>query len=122
MQAIGPKMHPKLIELAHAVSERVLALDCARLIAPEGPIPLRHVTHARFSEIGVAFLAEVAPTTVIVPLFSGQHDALAMVEALQAVGFAGTILVIAPPLPRPELVERELRAAGPGSRLMLVSP
>lgn len=117
-----PKTLPKLMDLAGSGSERILALDCARLIAPEGPIPLPNVLHARFVEVSPALLAKIAPNTVIVPLFSGPHDGLAMVEALQAMGFAGAILVIAPALPCPELVERELRAAGPGSRLMLVSP
>ncbi|MBI1171453.1 hypothetical protein GC209_08640 [bacterium] len=66
-------------------------------------------------------LAEIGPTAVLMPLISAEQDALIMIEALALLGFSGTILVLAPPLPNPELVERELRAVGPGLQLMLVS-
>ena len=45
-----------------------------------------------------------------------------MVEALMHLGYAGAISVIAPRLPDRAMVERELRALGPGLRLRLVSP
>ena len=122
MQALIPKTHPRLVDVSGAGVERFLALDCAGVIAPDGPVVLRFVTHCRFAEVTPALLSQLAPTVVIVPLFSGAHDAMSMVEVLEDFGFRGMIFVIAPPLPRPELVERELRAASPGSRLMLVSP
>jgi hypothetical protein len=39
---------------------------------------------------------------------------------LQALGFGGAITVLSPRLPRPLLVEAELRALGPGHRLTLL--
>ena len=117
-----PNHYPRLVDLPQAAEERFLALECARLIAPDGPIPLPNVVHCRFDQLTAARLAEIAPTTIVLPLFAAEHDALFMVEALEALHFTGRILVMAPHLPRPQLVERELRAAGPGARLLLVSP
>ncbi|MGV8986229.1 MAG: hypothetical protein ACOH2H_08100 [Cypionkella sp.] len=122
MQAIVPKSHPKLVDVSYAPTDRFLALDCAAMFAPDGPIPQRNVTHRKFDDLTPAEFAELAPTTVVMLLFSGAQDALLMVEALESLGFRGNIFVIAPPLPRPAVVERELRLAGPGDRLMLVSP
>ena len=117
-----PATFPRLVDFPNMTEERVLALECARLIAPEGPIPLPGVTHCQFNVLTRALLQDLAPTTVVMPLFSADLDALAMVEVLEEFAFRGRILVIAPPLPRPQLVERELRALGPGPRLLLVSP
>ena len=114
--------YPRLVDLPTGDAERVLALDCARLMVPDGPIPLQGVAHRRFVELSAALLAEVAPSVVVMPLFSADQDAMAVIEALEGMGFKGRILVIAPALPRPALVERELRAAGPGERLTLVTP
>ena len=117
-----PHPYPRLNDVPKAAEERFMAMECAALIAPEGPIELPGVVQVRFVTLTAALLDEVAPTTVVLPLFAAEHDALTMVERLEALGFAGRILVIAPHLPRPQLVERELRAAGPGQRLLLVSP
>lgn len=121
MASIHGSSYPRLADLPQG-GERVLALEAADLIAPNGPIPLEGVAHRRFAELRPALLAELAPTVVVMPLFSAGQDALSMIEALEAAGFAGRILVIAPTLPRPRLVERELRAAGPGDRLTLMTP
>ncbi len=117
-----PNSYPRLIDLPSSAEDRVVALECAGLIAPSGPIPLQNVTHLMFGTLNRGVLTAHAPTIIVMPLFAGQHDALSMVETLEHFGYRGRIFVIAPPLPRPALVERELRAAGPGDRLMLVSP
>lgn len=122
MVASGPNTYPRLVDLPKTDADRFLALDCAGLFAPLGPIPLPNVIHQDFAGLTRTVLERVAPTAVIMPLFAGDQDALSMIEALEDMRFAGPILVIAPHLPRPALVERELRAAGPGDRLLLVSP
>ena len=122
MVAPPPVSYPTLSDLSRSAEDRLLALDCSRLIEPQGPIPLSGVTHLRFSALTRTDLEALDPTAVVMPLFSADQDALSMVETLEEMGFRGRILVIAPALPRPQLVERELRAAGPGLRLMLVSP
>lgn len=101
------------------VERRVLALDCAVLFddcAAEG------VTIAAFADLTAAYLAEVAPELVVLPLFSIQQDAVTMVEALMSLGYGGAISVMAPRLPDRAMVERELRALGPGLRLRLIAP
>ena len=102
-----------------AVERRVLALDCAVSFddaSAEG------VTIAAFIDLNAAFLAEVAPELVVLPLFSVGQDATTMVEALMNLGYDGAISVMAPRLPDRAMVERELRALGPGLRLRLVAP
>jgi len=115
-----PKTSPK--SLAIAEGEIVLALDCQALLAADGPLPMPGVIHRDYSDLGADLLARIAPTRVILPLFTTGHDAVAAIEALERLGFGGLITVIGPDLPRPRLVERELRAAGPGQRLTLISP
>jgi hypothetical protein len=110
-----------LVDLPTDAADRFLALDCAGLIAPMGPIPLPNTRHLGFADLDLALLTEAAPHTVVMPLFAGPHDALTMIERLEKLGYNGRILVIAPRLPQPRLVERELRAAGTGNRLLLVS-
>ena len=101
------------------VERRVLALDCAVVFEEAGA---DWVTIAGFADLNAGFLAEIAPELVVLPLFSPHQDATTMVEALMALGYAGAISVMAPRLPDRAMVERELRALGPGTRLRLVSP
>lgn len=112
----------RLVDLPSPADDRILALDCAHLIAPAGPIELDNVTHQAFANLSRDLLERLAPTTILMPLFAGAQDALSMVETLEALGYGGRLIVIAPALPRPALVQRELRAAGPGERLFLVTP
>lgn len=71
-------------------------------------------------------LAKVDPHLVICALFSvqqtgGDYDVVALIERLQVLGYRGRIAVLGPHLPRPDLVEAELRAIGPGTRLTLIA-
>jgi hypothetical protein len=108
--------------LVIADGEIVVALDCEPLLDAKGPLPMVGVLHRHFSELGADLLAELKPHRIIVPLFATGYDAMAAIEVLEQLKFAGQITVIAPELPRPRLVERELRAQGPGARLSLISP
>ena len=121
MPRATPVHYPRLVDLKTDAAERFLALNCAGLIAPAGPVPLPNTRHHRFDDLDAALLAEVDPHAIVLPLIAGRHDALAMVERIEQLGYLGRILVIAPYLPQPQLVEAELRAAGPGTRLLLVS-
>ena len=115
-------LYPKLSELPTDPVLPILALDCHALLAPRGPIPIPTARHHPSADLSAALLAEIRPDRIILPLFGGPSDALTIIEHLEALGYAGRIFVLAPPLPRPALVERELRAAGPGTRLVLVTP
>ena len=101
--------------------QRVLALDLGDVLAPLIPVDAL-VTQAQIVQLDAALLAQAQPDQIVVPLFSGVHDALQVIEDLEILGYRGTILVIGPRLPNPRLVERELRNAGPGLRLVLVTP
>ncbi len=102
--------------------EKALALDCEVLLGPDGPLPMADVTHMRLAELTVEILSAIRPGLIILPLFSVTHDAASAVEMLQAMGFAGAVTVLAPELPKPRLVERELRSLGPDMRVTLISP
>ena len=102
-----------------AVERRVLALDCA---VSFDDARAEGVSIASFADLDAAYLAGVAPELVVLPLFSICHDATTMIEALMSLGYAGAISVMAPRLPDHAMVERELRALGPGLRLRLVTP
>lgn len=115
-------LYPKLAELPIDRGERTLALDCHTLLAPRGPIPLPEAILHYSADLSAALLAQVAPARIVLPLFAGPCDAMTVIEQLEALGYRGMIVVIAPPLPKPALVERELRGAGPGDRLFLVTP
>lgn len=99
---------------------RVLTLNCQALLGPTDAVPTPSITHAGYHDLDAAVLAGIAPDLVILPLFSGDLDATTIIEGLVALGYSGRVAVLAPTLPDPRLVERELR--GLGLRLTLISP
>ena len=102
--------------------ETVVVLDCAALPGPEGQFEIVGARRVGFGAVDAGFLASVQPGFVIVPLFAAAFDAMMVVERLEALGYAGRIAVVAPALPKPALVEAELRGLGPGARLVLICP
>ena len=99
-----------------------------RLLALDLPIPAPAemsgtiMTTAGFAELTADLLARVRPDHVLAPLFSPGHDAIAIVERLEAIGYMGQITVLSRPLPDARMVQSELRALGPGPRLTLLVP
>lgn len=102
--------------------EKVAALDCDLFLGPDGPLPMTGVTQLTFADLSPERLAALDPGLIILPLFTASHDAMTVIERLEELGYAGRLTVLAPQLPRPRLVERELRSLGPGTRLTLISP
>lgn len=64
-------------------------------------------------------LAEMAPDLVVFSLIAQDHDAVAVIETLQSLGFRGGCLVLAPALPNPQAIEAELRRSGPAMQIWL---
>ena len=62
-----------------------------------------------FEAVTQAALAEFAPELVVFPLFSGALDATEVLTALNGLGYRGRCLVLTQSLPRPKLIEAELR-------------
>ena len=99
----------------------ILALDLQPALAALVPDGAR-VHEARFEALDSALLARLRPDRVLLPLMTPEHDAIQMIEQLCRLGYGGMIVVVAPPLPQPRMVERELRNLGPGQRLILLTP
>lgn len=62
-----------------------------------------------FEAVTAAALSNFAPDLVVFPLFSGALDATDVLTALDGFGYGGRCLVLAESLPRPKLIEAELR-------------
>jgi hypothetical protein len=70
--------------------------------------------------LDAALLARVAPQAVAFPLMGRTHDATQVLGVLDACGFGGEAIILAPPLPNRGMVARELAACAPRVRLTLV--
>jgi hypothetical protein len=123
----GRKMDTSSITSTPGVlqGQRVVALDCADLLDVSAtvyrfasPADIRHVSLAN---LDAAFLAEHQPDFLILPLIAESYDATTAVALLESLSYLGRLAVLAPSLPKPRMVEAELRALGPGARLTLIS-
>lgn len=114
-QGNGPTRPVLMIVDAHAIGETALQRVLERL--PVGAPPVR-INGAALSAV---LLARLLPDLVIAPLIRGRGDASETARELHGMGFAGVLVVAAPPLPAPDLVAEELRAAAPGLRIVLMA-
>lgn len=76
---------------------------------------------ARWPELSSTLLARLLPDAVLVPLMGRECDAVEMAERLQGLGYRGALWVAVPPLPRPAMVLREIRAAAPQLEVALLT-
>lgn len=60
------------------------------------------------------------PPAVGVAVFATDPDVFQVLGRLSKLGYKGRVIALAPPLPRRSIVEKEMRAQGPGLRLRLV--
>jgi hypothetical protein len=72
------------------------------------------------SEVTYERMASLHGSSMACELFTPQGDALGIIAALVAAGATGHLTVIAPPLPDPIMVERELRAQADGFSVVIV--
>ena len=70
--------------------------------------------------IDAALLKSLKPGRVLCPLFTAEFDALLVATHLRKLDFAGTLVVVAPDLPNPRMVERELRNQSGGLTVKVV--
>ncbi|GLS87636.1 hypothetical protein GCM10010873_26100 [Cypionkella aquatica] len=65
-------------------------------------------------------LARIAPDLVVFPLFTATLDATIVLTKLNALGYRGRCLILTPRLPKPKLIETELRAYSGAIQLELL--
>lgn len=84
-----------------------------------GDAPMKSLTYDFLSfddlSCGVDLTAQV-----ISPLMADRFDAGDVVAALHQRGYTGELIVVTPPLPRPEMVQRELSQIAPDMSIRLV--
>ena len=78
------------------------------------------VVMTRLDMLNARMLAQIAPDAVIGPLIAGTWDSLDLATVLEDLGYGGTLFILTRPLPRAELVLRELRACCPTLTIALL--
>lgn len=136
----GPKSTPPEVEVAAETGAEATGTDGAApgaagasrkgsasrrpvIVALDGvETPLEgKIVSLPLAELDATELARLAPDVVTCALFWDKFDAIHVINRLGQLEYTGKIVVIAEYLPNPSLVERELRALGPGPRLHLLS-
>lgn len=79
-----------------------------------------HLESLPFALIHAALAIAPWAEYVIAPLVSEQFDAMDLAHELDRAGYAGKLMVVAPALPRPEIVCREIQSAGPDLEVELI--
>lgn len=92
---------------------------------PEALIPVtangREVIRTVPAALTPAWLSGRPIATIVCPLIGVQVDAISVIEHLNAIGFRGHLTVVAPRVPNPAMVHRELCAAAE-FEVVLISP
>lgn len=84
------------------------------------PLITAHDTRLTFEALTREMLSEMAPATVMFPLFGNSDDATAVLARLTELGYQGRCIVVSPKLPRKDLVLKELKTYGPGLEIDLL--
>ena len=100
---------------------QVLAVDVPEILThlrgqQNGP----DIVVTRLDLVGPEMLRRIAPHTVIAPLMRPRWDITDLSQRLEAAEFCGKVLAVSEPLPRAELVLRELRNAFPSLDISLL--
>lgn len=66
-----------------------------------------------FEQLDQTFIELLSPAVVITPLVSTHFDCADVALRLHAVNYAGSVRALGRDLPRPEIIEREVRALCP---------
>lgn len=71
--------------------------------------------------LDAVLLATLGAKRVFCPLVAGGFDALSVALRLSQLDFGGTLVVLAPVLPNPKMVEREIRNQSGGVQVQVVT-
>lgn len=72
-----------------------------------------HIAFVEYSDIGPELLNLMSPDIVLSPLLCGTFDCIDLATILSDIGFLGLYRVLAPDLPRPQLIVAEVRSYCP---------
>ncbi|SFR04540.1 hypothetical protein [Poseidonocella sedimentorum] len=88
-------------------------LPCLRKsgLAAKLRVPLERVG---FEDLTPELVTLNCPAVIFAPLFCSEFDAIELAQRLAELGFTGLFRPVCQPLPKPEMVEREIRAMAPG--------
>ncbi|PPB81522.1 hypothetical protein LV82_00731 [Albidovulum inexpectatum] len=114
-----------IAKMDHTVADtesRVIACDVppsvlARLRRQNGT----QVLQAHAAELSARTIADTRPDMVVAPLFGPVLDICELGAFLAEIGYRGTLAVLTPPLPNPEIVREELTTALPELTVQLVT-
>lgn len=74
-----------------------------------------------YSALTCALLDRLKPEMVMTSLFGRKYDALDVARKLSEYGYSGSVRAVSAPLPRPELIKREIKQSAPGIDFDIVS-
>lgn len=104
------------------------AVPLPQFVAIDLPVPLaqalagkRAVVQLEYGDLNKERLHSLGDTILACPLIGPKVDATAIVERLAALEYRGSLIVVSPRLPKPSLVEGELRGAARGFVVNLVT-
>lgn len=106
--------------LAGALSILIVnAPEAARYVATDSETA-RSVVYADMRSLNSSMMAQIAPQAIIAPLIGEHWDIVDLGERLRACGYQGDLYALTPPLPRAELVIREVNAVCPALTVHLL--
>ncbi|WP_147124966.1 hypothetical protein [Shimia ponticola] len=102
-------------------AEKVLFVgDVTQLLTAHPDLPTGpEAIYASFDDLGAELIDISNPDVVISPLMGPAFDAIELAEQLDILGFEGRYVVIAPQLPRPDIIQRDIMSAAPGVEIEL---
>ncbi|MFT7059598.1 MAG: hypothetical protein ACJASV_002107 [Pseudorhodobacter sp.] len=81
------------------------------------------VISLRMNMLNETLLRTLKPRSIVVQLFAPKFDVLDVLERLNGWNYRGRVIMLAPPLPKRDIVLHELRAHGAPLRIqLLVAP
>ncbi|WP_417586214.1 hypothetical protein [Pararhodobacter oceanensis] len=109
------------VDQALITAQRVLVVEAPavmELLSPKPGAQSVIVTHKRM--LNAAMLDSIRPDAIVGPLISPDWDIVDLAITVSALAYSGNFFVLTQPLPRAELVIREVRAVCPNLTVKLI--
>lgn len=92
--------------------ERLLLIEPGPMLPPLLSHVPQHVAViiTRYAMLDAAMIARVAPDCIAAPLMGDGFDIMELAQFLSGLGYANRLCILAPPLPNPGLILREVSA------------